>query len=199
MSLYPELETMSFSNLVREWKLPAKDGEDYARAFFSEVALAFRKHKQEGIDYLLRSADTETGVKLASVIDGLSWPPTKDPRVKEMLFRFLNHRNPSVVAAAIDALRLSKNADLFETMLSMLSEQAHPIITSALLRYVAALDFERAQPYLLEALSNSSPLIRESAIDELSESNDPAVIPYIEKLLNDSNPDVREAARSALS
>jgi hypothetical protein len=198
VSTYPELETASFDDLVEKWKGPPIDGANYARLFYSEVALSFRRFGDRGLNQLIAQTSRESGVKLASLVDGLSWPTTDDVRVQRLLVALLDNLDPSVVAAAIDALRVARTESPHVAIKRKLASQRDPIVVAAVLRYIAAISPDDALPALIESLSHRSPIVRETAADALGELARPDVVDRLTPLLKDPDKDVRQAARTSI-
>lgn len=198
MGLYPELDTLDAPELgARFWSAPP-DGEDYAFAFFSEVALCLRRQGKPGTDFLVNSLDNADEDRLRAILFALSSKPKlRHVEIVRYLISFLRDERSQIVAEAIDGLA---GLGIKRAQYDVLGLQHHPspYVRGAVLRFVSRQTPKCAPLLLIGALGDQHHLVRENAVDELDALGITAAMPQIRPLLDDPYPDVREAARTAL-
>lgn len=197
MGLYPELDDLSFDELVKRFQGPPPEGDEYAFVYYSEVALNLSKKGPEGTDFLqdrIGTADTE---HLRAILFALAEPLTNDPAMRELLLSFLQDHRPMIVMEAVDALALQGETDALDRVLNLL-EHSSPYVRGSVLRYMRRLHPDRAMPILMESLEDEHPIVRAAAADEAGELGKAEAVLYLHRLLTDPDPDVRQAAQTAI-
>jgi HEAT repeats len=195
MSVYPELDSLELRELIQCWQGAALDGEEYAIAYYDE--LAYKLCQQGGTEFLLQEV---TNADLPRLAASLSHLPS-NPQLQTIAY--LQHEQPLIVARAIDRLWMKTNpSDIDSNLVEQVrSLRSHPdaLVRSAVLRFIGHVTPESAVPLLLKGLNDPSYLVRMSAIDDLDELPCVEAISEIQPLLNDPHEFVREAARGAIA
>ncbi len=209
MSLYPELDGLSFAELVDAFHQPPLDGEEYASTYYSDITVRLRRQGEIGNTVLWNEIDKANTEQLRAIIVGLTLPPAIHPSVKpltqQQLLAFrkllketcLRSTEPLLVMGAIDGLSFLGDKDATDQVLA-LRHHASPFVRGGVLRYMARLWPEQAFQLLIEALNDQHFIVRESALDELGELGRPEAISHIQPFLTDEHPDVRQAAQTAI-
>lgn len=197
MTLYPELDQLTLSELIAAYHGSAPEGDDYAAAFFDEVSSRIREYGEDGIQFLLDATGLASGDRLASLLVGLAPLRTTSPRLGNVLRRCLHDPAERVVMAAIDALRLQNDCEEKENVV-LLREHPSPLVRGAVLRYVRICCPDQANPMLIAALDDRDPIVRGSAVDQLDELGIADASTILAPLLRDPDSDVRQAARIAM-
>lgn len=193
MSFYPELDQLNFDQLKSKWfSEPLKDSK-YAVLYYDEIAsILVQKFDQEGIPFLVEQLDSADLDQLASIV-GFSPLPVR------LIETYLSHSSPLIISRAIDQLAEKHKIEFIDDMLKFYKHQ-DPIVRSSALRAITSqISSDKAIPLLLDALHDPSPIVRQSALDELDELEVWEAKTDISKLLNDPDKDVRQAAKTALS
>ncbi len=192
MSYYPELDALSLSQLKKEWESQPIEGTEYALSFYDEIAfILVQKFDQEGISFLLEQLDIASVEQLASILRFLPLPVG-------LVESYLSNSSPLIISRAIEQLG-ERNEKKFIDDILQLYQHKDSWVRSSVLRAMSQLNPDEAVALLIEALHDSSPLVRQSAIDELDELEATDAVPDISKLLGDPDEDVRIAAKTALS
>lgn len=116
-----------------------------------------------------------------------------------LLVGFLNYKNPMIVAETLDAFKNLRTKELLSTINNYFKHESD-YVRAAALRYVVACNesIDGLEDYFLDALKDDSPIVRESAVDELADLGDMKYLNKITELKNDQNRSVREAVESAI-
>jgi len=208
MSLYPELDGLGITELVEAFHQPAPEGDEYAFAYYSEIAWRLRQQGEAGNTALWNEIDKANIEQLRAILVALTAPVTAHPQIKplgrqrwlelrDLLKTHLGHTEPLIVAEAIDGLGHLGEKDVLNQVLS-LHDHSSPFVRGSVLRYMAQLWPEQAFQLLIKALSDQHFIVRENALDELGELGRPEAIPHIQPFLTDEHPDVRQAAQTAI-
>ncbi len=195
MSIYPELDNLNLDELINRWHESPIDGEEYASSYYSEVAFLIRNLGETGITFLLNEINLADTERLAAILFFL--PPLKHPTLRNILLQHLHDPRPSIVAGAIDGLRIQGEGEATEEVLGLLTHQS-PYVRGSVLRYISDLNPKKAHHLLLQALQDPHYIVRENAIDELEKLGLVDAIEYIKPLLADPHPDVQQASATAI-
>ena len=198
MSLFPELDNLRLDDLVRHWHLPAPEGMQYALVWYGEVAHQIARKGERGVKFLFRDVRSASGPRLAGIISALSSPGVKVRGADSVFISHLDDKDPQVVSAAIDGLRLRGDDGQVDRVVTVMQRRRSPFIKGAALRYLSRFRPDRAYPILLGALQHRHFVLRMNAADELGDLGRPEAIPHIKALLDDPDADVRDAAQSAI-
>lgn len=197
MAIYHELVHFTLPELIDAFRGPPPEGDDYAAAYYDEVASLIRAQGEAGIEFLFDVGVHGTGDRLASLLVGLSPLRSNASRLKDMLRRHLCDDHPRVVMAAIDGLRHQGEGGAIDEVLK-LRDHPSPYVRGSVLRYVGRFAPDAATPMLIAALDDADPIVRGTAIDELDELGVGDAMVLLCPLLADPDPDVRHAAQLAL-
>lgn len=208
MSLYPELDGLGITELLEAFHQPARDGDEYAFAYYSEIAWRLRQHSEMGNTALWNEIGKANMEQLRAILVALTAPVTVHPQFKplghqrllelrNLLKTCLDYTEPLIIAEAIDGLTHLGEKDVLNHVLSLRTHPS-PFVRGSVLRYMARLWPERSFQLLIEALNDPQFIVRESALDELGELGRPEAIPHIQPYLADEHPDVRQAAQTAI-
>jgi len=202
--VYPELDTLTLDALIAYFghKKPI-DGWRYAASFYTEVGLLLARSGQEGAHFLFAQIERDKKrkiptSKLRGVLFGLSQLPDAHDATSTIFLLYLHDKRPLIVADALDCLRHG-NIILPLSTLVRYVEATSAYVKGAALRYISHLYPKLAKEYLLPALHDAHYIVRENAVDELAELNDPQFIPYIQPLVQDPHPHVRQAAQTTIA
>jgi HEAT repeat protein len=195
--MHPELDQLDFATLQERFEGLPTEGDQYARAYYEEVAVRIRNVGGEaGIRYLMNWASRAESIRLQAIFLALTMPPPVDrPDVRSLLKSHLVNPDGGIAAAAVDALAHLPASAVRDEMLHLRRDE-RPQVRGAVLRYLARNDGPMAIPTLIEALSDPHPIVRECAIDQLDALDAVDALSGVRKLAADSNPDVREAAET---
>ena len=148
--------------------------------------------------YFVNNISQLSGSQLKGAIFGLGFTKNKSDRLYTLLKKFLMHEDPMVVSETIDSLNNLECKESIVDVNSMLNHSS-PYVRGALLRYVRKIfPEETAFDYLKEALNDDSFIVRENAIDELSELSRGDILSLITPFTEDVSEDVRQAAKTAI-
>jgi HEAT repeat protein len=199
MSVYPELDGLSLSELTLRFYAPSLDENRYATAYLTEAAARIGEHGNDGVRFLREQVDRveDDEPRLRAVMLGLAIPRVNDPWVQRFLLAHLSDRRPAVVMEAIDALTTLHVLATHDQVLALAGHRS-PYVRGAVLRYLGALFPTEAKPLLLRGLKDRHFVVRESAIDSLDDIEAVDTVDVIRPLLNDPHPHVREAAEWAV-
>ncbi len=201
MSWYPELDSLSLSELEARFRAPPPDDPedaDYYQIWYDEVAIAIRERDpEEGARFLrgeVASADPE---RLTAILLAITWFHERDRGNADLLIEGLEDPNEHVVARSIDGLSWLGDCAGTEQVLA-LGADPRPWVRGAVLRFASRVVPDRAPALLLDALRDPHYIVRENAIDELDELGYTPALARIEALCADPDPHVRQAALSAI-
>lgn len=207
MGIYSELEGLNLPQLLELWKLNSPDGKEYENSYFQELANKICATGNEGIQTILsflqeNISDISESVRASSSILGLSsYPEVLEQN--ENLFSFaLDHPTECIQFSAI-TFYLDQNIKIGkERILQKITHQS-PYVRSGVLRYMSRFYTPEAHQLLIDALKDPSYIVRESAVDELDESDHGfeagTLKEILQPLINDPHPHVRQAVITALS
>jgi HEAT repeat protein len=196
MSFYPELDNLTLKELIGYFKGQPFEREDPS-TYYLEVAILIKNQGNAGIDYLYRVIEEADAERLRGIIFALTESSLEREKLLPLLFKYLEHQHPLIVAEAIDGLCKLEDKNAINQVLVML-EHSSPYVRGSALRFVARLHPDKALPLLLDKLKDPHFIVRENAIDELDELGLPSVIPYLQPLLFDAHPHVQQAAQTAI-
>jgi len=114
----------------------------------------------------------------------------------EVLRTYLDHSDPLVVSAALDALRGTGTVE-WEHVSRFLTDTS-PFVRGAALRLAKARLGTNALPLLLAALKDSAAIVKQNALDELDGIADKSHLAPISLLLQDPSAHVRQAAKTLI-
>jgi hypothetical protein len=196
--LFHELESKTVAELLDAFDGPPLDGEEYRVSFYDDIAQ--RIAELGGIEQLRGTLDTDDDDRLAAVLGAFS--ATQAASVdraerQEWFRRFLTHHCPSVVASAIDGLRLVDDRDVKDQVLELI-RTGPPIVRWSGFTYLRVLFVEEATPILVAALDDPDSTVRFAAVDELDDLEGFSDRTAFERMLDDPDPDISEHARYIL-
>ncbi len=201
MSWYPELDSLSLSELEARFRAPPPEdpeAADYYQIWYDEVAIAIRERRPDAGARFLRGevagADPD---RLSAILLAITWFHERDRDNADLLIEYREHPDQHVVARAIDGLSWLDGCGLTEQILA-LGADPRPWVRGAVLRFAARVVPDRAPALLLDALRDPHYVVRENAIDELEELDHAPALARIEALWADPHPRVRQAALSAI-
>ncbi len=208
MSLYPELNGLGLTELAEAFHQPAPEGDEFAFAYYSEIAWRLRQQGEAGNTALWNEIGKANMEQLRAILVALTASVTAHPQFKplgdrrllelrDLLKTYLEHTEPLLVADAMDGLGHLGEKDALNQVLS-LRDHSSPFVRGSVLRYMARLWPEQAFQLLIEALSDQHFIVRENALDELGELGRPEAISHIQPYLTDEHPDVRQATQTAI-
>ncbi len=181
----------SIAELEQLWNCQVED-DDFYDVISHNIFLADNT-------YIPARIGEYTDRRLRGAIFGLGGCITSIINREEILVSFLDHPNPLIVSEAIDALRKS-SALSYWSIIGLKQNHKSEYIRGATLRYARCLlEPVESATILIKALSDISPVVRQNAIDELSELKDRRAIVMIMPYLSDPNPEVVQAAKYALN
>jgi hypothetical protein len=197
IKLYPELDGIDFESLVNRFEGPPIDGEEYAQAYYDDVAVKIREvGGDQGVEYLLSRAGTADAAHRRATFLALTMPPPVDRSdVRSLLESHLPDADGGVVAYAIDglaALGMVENA----ARVSNMHQDARPLVRAAVLRYEAQVRGQQSVPELIKALADSDPIVRQEAVDQLDGLEATEAVPNVLELAADPDPHVRQAVET---
>lgn len=196
MPFYPELESLTFDELVERYRNEPPEVLEEPGWYYSEVALAIRQRGEAGDAYLLASLDNADESRLRSIIFALGHQPTS-PLIARKIKRFLSDDRPMILMDVIDALAaypLSINqADVLRN-----AQHESPYVRGSVYRFRARTRGRESVSDLVAGLKDGEPIVRSIVIDLLDEMCAVEATSAIERLLADEDHDVREAASFAL-
>jgi HEAT repeat protein len=195
--LYLELAELDVDVLVERLAAPCPEGDEYAAAYYDDVAITLRARGQRGTDALLERLSTSDELRAASILVAFATPP-RDESMIPVFRAYLDDGRPRVLLEVIDGLWYLRDRDVHDRI-EALHDHASPYVRGAVLRYLSRLFPDEALPYLRTALRDPHFVVRESAVDEYDELDAIGAIDDIRPLLSDSHPDVRQAARTAIA
>jgi hypothetical protein len=184
--------------LIAHFSAPAPDGEAFAFAYYSEVALRIRQHGPQGVDFLYREHAQASDERVRAILFALAEPPKlRRPWLPELWLAYLDDRRGEIVAEAIDCLwRYGDRKSKYRVLQYQRHDSAY--VRGSVLRYVSRMVPHCAPLLLILALRDEHFLVRETAIDELDRLEVGDALPYLYRLLEDRAPQVRQAARTAI-
>jgi HEAT repeat protein len=197
MSFYPELDRLNLKELAELFRLPPPEGEDYATAYYQEIAHLIGSKGEEGITLLLDEIDRSNTAQLQAILFALSENTIEDIKLQKFLLTYLQDERPIIVMEAIDGLNRQGAKDAVDCVLA-LQEHPSPYVRGSVLRFMRSLYPDQALPLLIKALKDPDFIVRENAADELGELDRGEAIPHLRPLIKDSHPDVRQAAQTAI-
>lgn len=198
MTFYPELDHLTLQELIAHFQgLPLED-EEYADAYYQEVANLIGTQGEVGIAFLWREIEKADTAKLRAILFALTEAQLDDPNFRDLLHSYLQDERPMIVMEAVDSLRMLDEKEVVDRVLALL-EHPSPFVRGSVLRYMRGLYPNKALPLLIEALRDPDYIVRENAADELGELYEVEAIPYLRPLLTDSEADVRQAAQTAIA
>jgi hypothetical protein len=191
MGVYPELEHLDLQMLIQRWYEPAIGGDEYAIAYYDELAFLICNHSEAGIAFLSGEIANSDTPRLSAILAHL--PPNHSALQS---IHYLQDDRPLIVSRTIDRLQ----AEQIGALEQVLALKAHPspLVRSSVLRFVSKQSPQSAPNLLIEALHDPDDLVRMSAVDELDELPCVEAIPYIQTLLTDPHKYVQEAAATAI-
>jgi hypothetical protein len=183
--------------LADRFEGPPIDGEEYAQAYFDDVAVKMREvGGDQGIEYLLSRAGTAGATHLRATFLALTMPPPVDRSDVRSLFEsHLLDTDGGVVAYVIDglaALGMTEHA----ARVSSMRHDARPLVRAAVLRFEAQIRGQKAVLELIQALSDSDPIVRQEAVDQLDELEAAQAVADVLELAADPDPHVRQAVET---
>ena len=197
MSFYPELDRLNLEELVQHFRMPPSEGEDYAIAYYQEVAHLIRQKGEAGITFLQQEINRANTAQLQAILFALTETRLNDLALRNLLFSYLKDDRAIIVMEAIDALSRQGEKDAIYSVLA-LREHPSPYVRSSVLRFMRRLYPDRAFPLLIKALKDPDFIVRENAADELGELDVVEAISDLHPLIEDPHPDVRQAAQTAI-
>ncbi len=194
--LYPELAELDVNGLVERLVAPCPVGDEYATAYYDDVAITLRARGQRGTDTLLEHLSTLDELRAASILVAFATPPLDESMIP--VFRaHLDDGRPRVLLEVIDGLCYLRDYEAHDRIVAF-HEHASPYVRGAVLRYLSRLFPEEALPYLRKALRDQHFVVRESAVDEYDELDAVEALDDIRPMLSDPHPDVRQAAHTTI-
>lgn len=197
MNGYSELRGLDLSDLIDRFLARPPEGDEYASSYFPDVAVLIRERGAAGISFLKSQLETSDTERLRAILLALSFPSVAYSELKGQLLGYIHDPRPEIVAEAIDGLRHAGVRGAAAEVLN-LKQHADPTVRGSVLRYMRQLFPEQAKPVLIAALDDDDAIVRENAVDELDELDEPDVIPHLRRLLVDPHPHVRQAAQTAI-
>lgn len=203
MSIYPELDGLTLSELQeRFWGAPI-DGPNYALSYFEEVAFAIRTHGEAGLAFLRTAVTSATRPRLPAILVALTTAPVRSPELIPTLLTYLSGRDAVLTTVAVDGLAGQGVTAALPQVIRLLNHRS-PYVRASALRYLRDLFPEKAPVYLQAALADKHYIVRECAVDVFDDLGlgdllpDPRplidILPAIRLLLDDAHPHVRQAA-----
>lgn len=178
----------SFEELISLFFFDVLNDDDYYDVVAYNLALNYQEQLQSMLHLLSFN-------RLRGAICGLGLAG-KELNYKPNIKTYLDHENPLIVAATIDALRRT-DGGLWDHI-SILSDHESPYVRGAVLRYCKATLRQESTGILLLALKDSHPVVRENALDELEGIADETMVSCVSELLNDPDSSVRTAAENLI-
>lgn len=163
--------------------------------FYDVIAYNIAKEDRDAILKIISTLDEK---RLRAAIFGLGISEDTEG-VADVLVAFLNYKNPMIVAETLDALKnIKTKRELSEIDIYYKHESDY--VRAAALRYIVACNESKdeLENYFLGALKDDSPIVRQSAIDEIADLGDVKYLEKIREMKNDENKSVREAVDSAI-
>jgi HEAT repeats len=197
MSFYPELDRLNQEELVVRFRMPPPEGEEYANAYYQEIAHSIGKKGKEGIVFLQQEIDNENPAKLQAILFALTENRLPHLELRDFLISYLTDPRPIIVMEAIDGLRRQGETETVNLVLA-LQQHSSPYVRSSVLRFMRQLYPDRALPLLIEGLKDPDFIVRENATDELGELEAVEALSHLRPLIQDPHPDVRQAAQTAI-
>lgn len=166
------------------------ENDDYYDVLAYNIALL-------DVDYLEKNLDLFDLKRKRAAIFGLGFTKNAEHRIVEKLKSFLVNGESMLVSEAMDSLARMEIFDCWEAVNQQLKSNSE-FVRGAALRFARAALQQKAIPLLLSALNDPHYIVRENAIDELSELGDNSIIERIKPLIADKHKDVRQAAETAI-
>lgn len=150
-------------------------------------------------DYFIERVRFYPVPRLRGAVFGLGSSPKRDHRQQATLVSLLTHSDPLIVAEAIDAITRSGHTSSWSTVMPLLGHQS-PYVRGAVARFATvALPSDQAFNFLINLLEDKHPIVKQNAIDELSQLGNLRAISYIRPYLDDPDEDVQQAAQTAIN
>jgi HEAT repeat protein len=200
MSFYPELDRLSLAELVDRWNDELPQAYEDANLYYDELANLSVGKGKAGRDYLGDYLASAMSHELGSARLGAALcfvPSPEDALPLGELLQYLHSSDAHVVSRTVWGLTQQREKDAIEEVL-LLKSHPFPQVRGSVLEFLSKLYPELAKPFLLEALHDSSHIVRASAIDELDYLEAVESVADIKWLLTDSHPFVRQAAQTAV-
>lgn len=197
MSFYPELDRLNQEELAVRFHMPPPQGEEYANAYYQEIARLLREKGEGGIAFLQQEIDNENPAKLQAILFALTETRMPHFELRDFLISYLSDRRPIIVMEAIDGLRRQGEKEAVNLVLA-LEQHSSPYVRSSVLRFMRQLYPEQALPLLIKGLKDPDFIVRENAADELAELEAVEALSNLRPLITDPHPDVRQAAQTAI-
>jgi HEAT repeat protein len=196
MSFYPELDRLSLAELVDRWNGKLPQAYEDANLYYDELANLIVGKGKAGRDYLVTAMSCEVdAARLGAVLCFV--PSHEDALPLGKLLQYLHSSDAHVVSRTVWGLTQQRGKDAVEEVL-LLKSHPFPQVRGSVLEFLSKLYPELAKPFLLEALHDSSHIVRASAIDGLDYLEAVESVADIKQLLTDSHPFVRQAAQTAV-
>ena len=201
MSFYPELDDLNLQDLITRFRQPRHDiylmYPDEVDLYYAEVAWVITQQGDEGGKFLLdevRDADT---ARLRGILSALAFRKFDRLDLSGLFLSHLSDRRPIIVMEAIDGLSGQEVREALGKVLPLFNHES-PYVRGSVLRYMRRLYPNESFALLVTALKDPHNIVRDNAIDELDELNNPEALPFLYLLLDDPHPDTRQAAQTAI-
>ncbi len=213
MSNDTDLDKLKLSQLINYFKGPNL-GEEYD--YYDRLAGLIRDQGQPGNKFLIDTfrAIADDGLNsdeehLRALIWSLSivvnnsrneFEPLDSQEqefVCQQLMAYLNNYSDLILIASINGLGNYSDNRPREQILKY-ANHVSEYVRSSVVSYISKVDRKLAIPFLLQALTDHSYVVRDTVIDELFTFHDPRLIPHIRPLLKDPNPMVVESAHQVI-
>lgn len=197
MTFYPELDQLNLEELIARFEIPPPEGEEYADAYYLEVASLIGQKGEQGVAFLVEQLGKADTARLRAILSALTGAGLETPLTAEQLFSYLEDERPEIVAEAVDGLRRQCKKEGTGRVLGLLQHPS-PYVRGSVLRFMSQLHPDSALTLLINALKDKHFIVRENAADEMGELGKPEALPHLRSLLTDPNVDVRQAAQTAI-
>lgn len=149
-------------------------------------------------DYFFKHIHSYHGIRLKAAIFALSHFMANSFQIKQLFLKFLQHKDPLIITEVIQAFIYLKDTEVWEA-LENFKTHFSPYVRKAILHYISfALDENDAFQYLIEALNDAHPLVKETAIEALANLGNINAIAYIEPFTFDTRASLKETAQQAI-
>jgi hypothetical protein len=211
MSIYPEIDSMSFDALIERWDSLLLEESEESDLYFESIVRGICSSGNEGIEFIINFIEQNyqdnfqvNRLNAALIVFSLYMKEINSQSLhvlNPILLYLLDGTDSSLLQTAIEIFAMQRYVGIKQKILDKISHSS-PHVRGSVLRYMSDVFPSESIALLFTALQDDSYIIRETAIDALDEMDSEYQPANLESLftpfLSDPHPDVRQAAETAI-